>query len=100
MKHDPQWARAKKVCRLNMEDIQMAKELGLSPKSLIKNQPNPSQRWKLPVKHWIRELHAKQFGSRAKTANHPAPPRCPPHPDDRDGVDTANTAIPDEDIPF
>jgi hypothetical protein len=73
-KHDPQWAKAKQVCRLNMEDIQMAKELGLSPKTLMKNQPSSSQRWKLPVKLWIRELHAKRFGSRVKTASRPAQP--------------------------
>ncbi|MEW6159372.1 MAG: hypothetical protein AB1813_18250 [Verrucomicrobiota bacterium] len=50
VRHDPQWANAKKVCRLNMEDIQMAKELGLSPKTRMKNQPSPPQQWKLPVK--------------------------------------------------
>jgi hypothetical protein len=85
-KHDPQWAKAKQVCRLNMEDIQMAKELGLSPKTLIKNQPSPSQRWKLPVKLWIRELHAKRFGARVRTVSRPAQPAPPPlsEPDDVD----------------
>jgi len=91
-KHDPQWAKAKQVCRLNMEDIQMARELGLSPKTLMKSQPSSSQRWKLPVKLWIRELHAKRFGSRAETANCPAPPTRPPQPTERDDADA--------DIPF
>jgi hypothetical protein len=72
-KHDPQWAKAKQICRLNMEDIRMAKELGMSPKSLMKNNPNPSERWKLPVKHWIRELHLKRFGR--KTTPNPQPPK-------------------------
>jgi len=58
--HDPQRAQAKQVCRLNMEDIRMAKELGLSPKSLIKNVANSSQRWKAPVQNWIRDLYAKR----------------------------------------
>lgn len=40
----------------------MAKELGISPRSLIKNIPSPQQRWKLPVKEWIRNLHFKKFG--------------------------------------
>jgi len=31
------WKEAKKRCRLNEADIQMAKELGLTPKSLLKN---------------------------------------------------------------
>jgi hypothetical protein len=65
-KHDPQWARAKQLCRLNLEDIRMAKELGMTPKSLIKNRPNPSEQWKAPVKVWIRELHAKRFGTQTQ----------------------------------
>lgn len=64
-KHDLQWAKAKHVCRLNMEDIRMAKELGLSPQSLTKNKPSPSEPWKLPVKDWIGELYEKRFGSKA-----------------------------------
>lgn len=91
-KHDPQWAKAKQVCRLNMEDVQMAKELGLSPKTLMKNQPSPSQQWKLPVKLWIRELHTKRFGSGTETANRPAQTTRPLRPADRDDVDV--------DIPF
>ena len=59
-KHDPQWAKAKKVCRLNMDDIRKAKELGLSPQTLIKNVPGPSQQWKTPVKVWIQELYEQR----------------------------------------
>lgn len=33
------WEEAKKQCRLNETDIQMAKELGMTPKSLIKIFP-------------------------------------------------------------
>jgi hypothetical protein len=80
LKHDPHWAKAKQVCRLNLEDIRMAKELGLSPKTLMKNQPSPSQRWKLPVKLWIRELHEKRFGARANAVSHSNPSVPPPHP--------------------
>lgn len=50
------WKEAKKRCRLNEEDIKLAKQLGMSPKSLIKNIPGPKEQWKLPVKQWIREL--------------------------------------------
>ena len=56
-KHDPAWVKAKKLCRLNQEDIRKAKELGLTPKTLMKNNPAPTQQWKLPVKEWIRELY-------------------------------------------
>ncbi|MGM0845079.1 MAG: hypothetical protein ACQEUT_08890 [Bacillota bacterium] len=37
------WAEAKKRCRLNEADIRMAKELGMTPKGLIKNIPSPNQ---------------------------------------------------------
>lgn len=38
----------------------MAKEMGLMPKSLIKNIPSPKQQWKAPVKVWIREMYAER----------------------------------------
>lgn len=56
------WAEAKKRCRLNEADIQMAKELGMTPKSLIKNIPATNQQWKAPVKVWIRDLYEEKFG--------------------------------------
>lgn len=56
------WAEAKKRCRLNVADIQMAKELGMTPKSLIKIIPAPNQKWKAPVKVWIRNLYEEKFG--------------------------------------
>jgi hypothetical protein len=43
---DELWAEAKKKCRLNTEDIALAKRLGLNPRSLIKNIPSKSQQWK------------------------------------------------------
>lgn len=63
------WVEAKKRCRLNETDIQMAKELGMTPKSLIKNIPAPNQQWKAPVKEWIRDLYEEKIG-RALTAKH------------------------------
>ena len=54
------WAEAKKKCRLNEEDILMAKEMGLNPKSLIKNIPSPREQWKQPVKIWIREMYEER----------------------------------------
>ena len=60
VKHDPAWAKAKTVCRLNQEDIRMAKELGMNPRTLLKNGPSPNQQWKAPVKFWIRDLYEKR----------------------------------------
>ena len=59
-KRDALWVEAKRKCRLNMEDIRMAKEMGLNPRSLIKNIPSRSEQWKLPIKEWIREMYQKR----------------------------------------
>jgi len=60
--HDPNWAKAKKLCQLNAEDVRKAKQLGFKPKSLMKNIPSPKQSWKQPVKYWIRDLYQDRFG--------------------------------------
>lgn len=57
---DAQWQEAKKRCRLNNEEIAIAKRLGISPRSLIKNIPNKSESWKAPVSDWLHELDRKQ----------------------------------------
>ena len=65
-KKDMLWAEAKRRCRLNNEDIRMARELGLNPRSLLKNIPSKTQQWKLPVKEWIREMYQKLQDKAAK----------------------------------
>jgi hypothetical protein len=79
-KYDPQWAKTKNVCRLNIEDIRRAKELGLSPQSLRKNRPSPSQPWKQPVKDWIHELYEKRFGRKTSVSGENAQPNEPSQP--------------------
>jgi len=59
-KKQTEWAEAKKKCRLNVETIRIAKEMGLNPRSLIKNIPNKSEKWKAPVHVWIREMYQKR----------------------------------------
>lgn len=56
---EQQWNEAKTKCRMNDEDIAIAKRLGINPKSLLKNIPNKSEPWKTPVKDWLHELDAK-----------------------------------------
>lgn len=56
------WPEAIRLCRLNQNDVEMAKRLGFQPASLIRARPDPKQKWKLPVKDWIHELHLKKFG--------------------------------------
>ena len=70
LNQDRLWAEAKRRCRLNLEDIRMAKEVGLNPRSLIKNIPSPNQRWKLPVKQWIHKLYEGKTGKPPVTKRH------------------------------
>lgn len=65
-KKDRLWAEAKRRCRLSVEDIRMAKEMGLNPRSLIKNIPSKSQPWKAPVRVWIRNMYEKRLAKAAK----------------------------------
>jgi hypothetical protein len=60
---DDDWAEAKRLCRLSAEDVRMAKALGLNPRKLIKNIPSPKERWKAPVRDWVRELYRKRHGA-------------------------------------
>ncbi len=54
------WQDAKKKCRLNNDDIELAKRLGLNPHSLVKNIPNKSESWKAPVSVWLHEIDEKR----------------------------------------
>ena len=54
------WDEAKRKCHIGDEEIRMAKEMGLNPKSLIKNIPSKSEMWKAPVKEWIRDMYEER----------------------------------------
>lgn len=54
------WAEAQRRCRLSDEAIRMAMEMGLSPRSLIKNIPSRKQQWKAPVEDWVRSIYEKR----------------------------------------
>jgi len=59
---DSAWAEAQRRCRLSGEEVRMARELGFRSKSLIKNIPSPSQKWKAPVGDWVRSLYEEKLG--------------------------------------
>ncbi|MBT9587939.1 hypothetical protein IV102_31680 [bacterium] len=59
---EAEWAEAMTLCGFNAEDVRQARALGISPRSLLKNRPSASQRWKAPVRDWIRDLYQKRFG--------------------------------------
>lgn len=42
------------------KEIRMVKEMGLNPKSLIKNIPNKKEMWKAPVKDWIHDMYEER----------------------------------------
>jgi hypothetical protein len=54
------WVEAQRRCRLSDEAVRMARELGIGPRSLIKNIPAPTQQWKAPVEDWVRDLYEKR----------------------------------------
>lgn len=57
------WVEARKRHRLSHAHVQMARELGMVPKSLRKVD-NHDQPWKLPLAEYIEELYEKRFGVR------------------------------------
>lgn len=60
IKKEAEWEEAKKKCKLNAETLKMAKEMGLNPRSLIKNIPNKNEQWKAPVSVWIQEMYEER----------------------------------------
>ena len=59
---DEAWRNAKKICRLNARQIEMARALGMNPKKLPGLRPSPQERWKLPVGAFIEDRYWKRFG--------------------------------------
>lgn len=56
------WINARKQFRLSDAHIQMARELGLSPKRFAKYADRENQPWKLPLTKFIEAQYLKQFG--------------------------------------
>jgi hypothetical protein len=102
-KKDAEWAEGKKLCRLSAEDVLKAKALGMGPRALIKNRPNPSERWKAPVNEWIRQMYFKRFGT-DKIAPAPSSPKAMPQDltdsgQDKPAVQPVEPLIADNDDP-
>ena len=91
------WREARRRCRLNDEEVSMAKALGFQPRSLIKNIPAPSQQWKEPVNEWVRSLYEKKFGSRKPAMANTVEPG--PQPVPRSGEERRIAADPWPDHP-
>ena len=76
------WTEAQRRCRLSDEAVRLAKELGLSPRSLIKNIPSPKQQWKAPVEDWVRHIYEKRQG--ATSRRRPVSPSTAPPETERE----------------
>jgi len=67
-KREEEWKEVKKRCKVGDETIRMAKELGINPRTMIKNIPSKAEKWKAPVDVWIREMYDKVKEKSAKKA--------------------------------
>lgn len=57
------WRDAKRICRLNPRQIEMARALGMNPRTLPRLRPSSHERWKLPVGAFIEACYQKRFGA-------------------------------------
>lgn len=65
-KREDEWKEVKKRCKVGDETVRMAKELGINPRTMIKNIPSKAEKWKAPVDVWIREMYDKVKEKSAK----------------------------------
>ena len=56
------WITARKRHRLSHAHVQMARELGMNPKTLGKLDNHDQEPWKLPLPLYIDHLYEKRFG--------------------------------------
>ena len=62
------WIDARKRHHLSHAHVQMARELGMKPKSLGKLDNHRQEPWKLPLPRFIEELYLKRFGKERPSA--------------------------------
>jgi hypothetical protein len=67
------WPEAIRLCRLNRNDVEMARKLGFRPDTLIRARPGARNKWKLPVNQWVRERYRARFGYVLVSKPLPAP---------------------------
>jgi len=59
------WDDVQRQCGLDTDTIRMARELGMSPRTVIANHASTRQeQWKAPTAEWIQKLYRKRFGKR------------------------------------
>jgi hypothetical protein len=58
-----EWVDARKRHHLSHAHLQMARELGMNPKTLRKLDDHDQKRWKAPLPEFIERLYFKRFGT-------------------------------------
>jgi len=56
------WVEARKRHHLSHAHVQMARELGMNPKKLGKNDNHRQEPWKAPLPQFIEDLYERRFG--------------------------------------
>jgi hypothetical protein len=56
------WITARRRHRLSHAQVQMARELGMNPRTLGKLDNADQEPWKLPLPEFIESLYRKRFG--------------------------------------
>lgn len=56
------WVEARGRYRLSHDQVQMARELGMNPKTLGKIANHRQEPWKAPLPQFIEELYLRRFG--------------------------------------
>lgn len=59
MLKDVSWDKVKRLCQLDDREVEMAKEMMLDPRILLKNRPNKKESWKLHPGHYLRRKYDK-----------------------------------------
>ncbi len=65
------WIEARGRFRLSNDHVQMARELGMNPKTLGKLANHKQEPWKAPLAQFIEELYLRRFG-RARPERSPS----------------------------
>jgi hypothetical protein len=59
------WDDVQRQCGLDADTVRMARELGMSPRTVIANYASTRQeQWKAPTAEWIQKLYQKRFRKR------------------------------------
>ena len=60
-----EWIHARRRHHLSHAQVQMARELGMSPMKLGKLDNHEQEPWKMPLREYIEHLYLKRFGKPA-----------------------------------